>query len=57
MTAPSIEIRGATVGDTPAIADLLTQLVYPNTAAEVRGRLVAVDEDALLHRAYDSRKL
>jgi ribosomal protein S18 acetylase RimI-like enzyme len=46
MSAPSIEVRAATLGDTPAIADLLTQLGYPNTPPEVGGRLAAMDDDA-----------
>ena len=46
MTTQSIEIRAATLGDTLAIANLLTQLGYPNTPADVGGRLAAMDEDA-----------
>ncbi len=46
MDVPAIEIRTATLGDTPAIADLLTQLSYANTAAEVGRRLAAMNEAA-----------
>ena len=46
MSDRPIEIRAAALGDAVAIAGLLTQLGYPNTADGVRGRLTAMNADA-----------
>jgi hypothetical protein len=42
QTAPRIHIRAMTSGDVPAARDLLEQLGYPLTVAEVARRFAAV---------------
>jgi GNAT superfamily N-acetyltransferase len=49
--APSPEVRAAEENDAAAIARLATQLGYPSTAEQVRGRLAAVKGD-LQHATF-----